>query len=233
MQDFKNFTYLDLQKTGSTYVVRFLRVCSLSEEKKFKKHDWIRDDYNKRCFYFITIREPLSLYSSLYRYGLEKKGALYKRLLKKKLLHFYDSFNNFSELLLDSENANLLDSGYNKHIANQIGFMSFRFMKLSMQFPLQKIHNCLNKGIELSSLENDFITNIELKNEFLNDELLNLTQNIIPEHFDQDKVQDFINRDRKINKSKITKHEIDMNLSDENFKNFCKKERLLISRYKQ
>lgn len=73
MFDFDRFVYLDLQKTGSTYVAHFLRYSSKLKLVKRKGHMFITDDYDPSKLYFISIRHPLKIYSSLYRYGLQKK----------------------------------------------------------------------------------------------------------------------------------------------------------------
>ena len=128
MHDFGKIVYLDLHKTGSTYISAFLTACCLLTENKFSKHDWIRADYDSNNFYFISIRHPLSLYSSLYRYGLDGKGDVYNRLRKSNNLSTYSSFNSFVEFLIDERNADLLGYGYNQIYAKHIGFMSFRFL---------------------------------------------------------------------------------------------------------
>ena len=78
MHDFGKIVYLEMQKTGSTFVNSFLRECCLLEEISYKKHGVVRDDYASDKFYFITIRHPYDLYSSLYRYGLDGQGAFTK-----------------------------------------------------------------------------------------------------------------------------------------------------------
>ena len=80
MHDFGDIVYLDLQKTGSTFVSEFLRFACVCPERKFQKHGWITDDLRSSATYFITVRHPHALYSALYRYGLDRKGAIYNRL---------------------------------------------------------------------------------------------------------------------------------------------------------
>ena len=231
MLDYGYFAYLDLQKTGSTYVSRFLKNCSLCKEKRFVKHDWVRKDYNPHCFYFITIRHPISLYGSLYRFGLDGKGALFYHLRARNKLSAYCSFNSFVEYILIEDNANNLGDGFNSHISKHIGFMSFRFLKLSLSFPMKKIYKCLQQGIRLETLQDQFITNLEIKNENLNQMLLHLSKNLIPQYFNQDKVRQYIKQTPNHNVSSRSEKDIDLSLPEETMQLIKRKEWLLLSRY--
>ena len=230
MHDFGKIAYLDLQKTGSSFVSFFLNKCCSLEQVRFSKHDWVREDYNPKCFYFITIRNPLSIYSSLYRYGLDNRGGLWKRMNKKNFLSVYDSFDKFVNFLLNEENAKIFGLGYNSEISNLIGFMSFRFLKLSLQFPMKKILNYVNTGKNLQELEKKMITNLEIKQENLENELLNLSQILKPNFFDQNKVNNFFKLNIKLNTS-ITKEEEISNISKRTYEHLVQKEWLLFSRY--
>jgi hypothetical protein len=91
MHDFGEIVYLDLQKTGSTFVSEFLKFACVCPEQKFQKHGWITEDLRSSATYFITVRHPHGLYSSLYRYGLDRKGAIYNRLQRAGRLSTYES----------------------------------------------------------------------------------------------------------------------------------------------
>jgi len=231
MHDFGKLAYLDLHKTGSCYVTRFLRQCCKLEELNFAKHDWVRNNYSRDCFYFISIRKPLSIYSSLYRYGLDKKGSIYFRIKKAKILSAYETFDTFVKFCLQDKNANILGENYGNEISKHIGFMSFRFLKLSLQFPMQKILKCLSEGSNLSTLENSFITKLEIKNETLNDDLKRLSLDLFPQYFDKEKVDSFLGKNLRINESTISSNDID-DLSNETLINMHQKEWLLSSRFK-
>ena len=230
MHDFGKIVYLDLHKTGSTYVSAFLKSCCLLTENKFRKHDWIREDYDSNNFYFISIRHPLSLYSSLFRYGLDGKGDVWNGLRKSNNLSVYSSFNSFVEFCIDESNANLLGYGYNQAYARHIGFMSFRFLKLSLQFPHMKINHTLKTKGNIEELYNLRITNLEIKNEDLVDELRVLAREIHPKYFRQDTVNDFLSKAKRLNASS-TKFEKIEGLSDMTLSILRRKEKLLFSRY--
>ena len=230
MHDFGKLAYLDVHKTGSSYVSDFLNTCCTLQQVRFSKHDWVREDYRQDCFYFITIRDPVDMWSSLYRFGLDKKGDVYSRLYKIGLLSKYESFNSFVEFCLNEKNANLLGFDFNYEISKLIGFMSFRFLKLSLRYPMKQIRQCINNGLNLQTLENNFITKLEIKNEKLDEGLINLSTKLYPEYFNAEKVSEYMHSNSKVNESKISKYEID-SLSDKTLECLHHKESLLISRY--
>ena len=181
MHDFGKLAYLDVHKTGSSYVSDFLNTCCTLQQVRFSKHDWVREDYRQDCFYFITIRNPIDMWSSLYRFGLDKKGDVYNRLYKIGLSSKYESFNSFVEFCLNEKNADLLGFDYNEEISKLIGFMSFRFLKLSLRYPMKQIRQCINNSLNLQALENNFITKLEIKNEMLDEGLINLSMKLYPQ----------------------------------------------------
>ena len=81
-----SWIYLDLQKTGCTFMRKKLLEIfpneSYIEEKKHK----VQSEYSDLPK-IITIRDPYQYYFSLWRYGLEKRGGFYKRIntISKKL----------------------------------------------------------------------------------------------------------------------------------------------------
>ena len=219
-----------MQKSGSTYVNKFLKECCTLKEIKHEKHAAVKYKYDPKNFYFITIRHPLALYSSLYRYGLDKRGGIYKRLKSLELTQYYKSFESFVLFMLDPNNANTFGVEYNSSIAEQIGFMTFRFMKLSLQFPLEKINNSLESGNNLIDLEQEFITNLEIKNEELTETLKLLATEYFPDYFDQTSVHTFIENTKKTNTSQ-TKYDSLKTLSNTTALKLLDRESLLLSRY--
>lgn len=231
MHDFGDLVYLDLHKTGSTFVSAFLKHCCRCEETKFRKHDWIREDYNPSSFYFITIRHPLQIYSSLYRYGLSEKGDVFYRIRRLQRLDVYESYDSFLSFALDSKNALNLGFGYRQDIAEEMGLMSFRFLKLSLQYPMLQINETLRKGLKIASLQNNFITGLEIKNEHLNEGLRELSESVFPDLFDTSKANDFLNSMPKMNASNAAADEIDASISTSTYSKLKQKEDLLFSRY--
>jgi len=231
MHDFGPFAYLDLHKTGSSYISKFLSECSTCDEIYFKKHHWVTDNFHADKFYFISIRRPIDMYSSLYRFGKDGKGSVFNQLKRSCNLNAYDSFESFLTFFLDSKNADFLGYGYRQDIAKEMGFMSFRFLKLSLHYPMQKINQTLQSGEKLRGLEQRFITKLEIKNEELNHGLRVLSENILPQYFNQVSVDKFLLTSPKINASKRPPESIDLNISNKIIGLLEEKESLLFSRY--
>lgn len=229
MHDFGNLVYLDLHKTGSTFISKFLEQCTKSKALKFEKHGWIKNDYRSDAYYFISIRNPIDLYSSLYRYGLDKKGGAYTLLCKAGFSHVYNDFDSFVSFCLDECNAPYLGFGYNEKISGQLGLMSFRYMKLSLQFPMKKIKSCIKSDKHLSALESQFITSFILKNECMIEGLRTVVSNN-PEIFDLKKVDDYLSQNERVNTSRLSREKLSQ-LSSETTEKLRLKEQLLFKYY--
>ena len=202
MHDFGKIVYLDFQKTGSSFVSQFLRAACIHPERRLQKHAWIEDDFSSDAVYFITVRHPLMLYSSLYRFGLDRRGGIHNRLVEANRASVYSSFESFTAFMLDPGNAAILHPRYGGKAAQEMGFMSFRYLLLNLQFPLVKVRDSITRGHALSSLMDASIISHVLKNENLNGELLRLSTELLPEHFDAVRAQEFLARAPRVNESK-------------------------------
>lgn len=236
MHDFHHLVYLDLQKTGSTFVSQFLNdTCLLRCEKEIK-HGRITSDYRPDAYYFITIRHPLDQYQSLYRYGLDGKGGLYERIVKNSRGSIYKDgaggFPAWLEFMLDPSSAKYFGEGYDAvrnglpawqrvlipvlHPVRRLlgrhddysgqglrdcGFLSFRFLMLSLRFPLRTLSRC--DASDLSACLRDAqIFDRVIRQEQLNDGLRALATIDKPEFFDQARVAEFFRkRETRINAS--------------------------------
>lgn len=231
MIEYEQLAYMDLQKTGSTFVRQFLKQCCTDKLVRLKPHGVAGPNFNPNCYYFITIRDTRALYSSLYRYGLTKKGGFFNKMSKARKLDQYKSFETFVRYCLDEKNAHLFGSEYDEEIGKHIGFMSYRFLRLSLKSPTETIATCIKSGMPLTSLEGDFITNLEIKNEYLNEGIRHLASERFPDLFDQKKVAEYLGKNKQTNKTKVLTSEIDRELSSDTEKLLQKKETLLLSRY--
>lgn len=231
MHDFGKICYLDLHKTGSSFVSAFLRECCTLPEKRFAKHQPIRDDFNPTSHYFITVREPLSSYSSLYRYGKQQKGELFNRLRLSGNLHAYNHLDSFVNFLLDSSNSTLLHPSYTSAIADQIGFLSFRFLCLNLAHPELQIRYTLKNDLPLLILKRNFIAQNVLKNENLNSDLRTFVTTKVPNFFDLTKVEVFLGSVRKINTTASGGEQIQQTINAQLTKKVKEKEILLYELY--
>ncbi len=69
MKEYDNIAYLDLQKTGSTVIQNVLRNVLAEKYLWRKPHSTLAEKLNRSKVYFISVREPLSLYISLFNFG--------------------------------------------------------------------------------------------------------------------------------------------------------------------
>ena len=146
MHDFGPLVYMDIQKTGSTFVSAFLKNSCLLEEIGESKHGTIRAKYNPDNFYFMSIREPVSCYISLFRYGLDKRGGFFKSLKSAGYKDPYQdesvSFNKWLEFISSPESAVILGNNYEKVDPSVgLGLLSYRVFILSVQQPFKKLDN--------------------------------------------------------------------------------------------
>jgi len=155
--EYENIAYLDLQKTGTTTIVYALRELLAEEEIYADVHGPIPSNFdrNKNCF--VSIREPLSTYISLFNFGCgSKKGTLYHALRKKSLEHYYErtlaAFERWLEFVLDPTNATLLGGLYAKQFPFECaGLMTFRLLYLSIPRSIHRLAKC-SKNQDLSRL---------------------------------------------------------------------------------
>lgn len=230
MHDFGKIVYLDFQKTGSSFVSSFLRAACLHPETKLQKHVWIGDDYRADAIYFTTVRSPVMLYSSLFRFGLDRRGGIFRSIKSAGHLSVYESFETFCEFLLDEDNAEILHPFYSRAIAGEIGLMSFRHLLLSLQYPVRKISEASEQNMPLRDLLQQSIVSHVLRNESLNEELLKLSSETLPEHFDQRKAAAFLSESPRVNASSQVPESVSLG-SDSLRREIEAKEALLLAYY--
>ena len=231
MHDFGKFVYLDMPKTGSTFVSSFLKACTVCPERRFAKHQWMRQEYDPQVFYFVSIREPIKAYSSLCRYGLDKKGEVFQSLKLAGKDFVYDDFNHFLEYMMDHRNARTIASDYAPELAEEMGFMTWRFLRMSLQYPYKKFKAAVISGETAEDLEKMKITNHEIKNENLREDLLHLAENVLPDCFDLGAARTFLASAKRQNTS-LTKSDEISRITPSNHEQIQRKERVLLKRYR-
>lgn len=153
MHEFETFVYLDVQKTGSTFVSYLLTECANEKIVAYKKHDRVGARYDPKKFYFITVRDPVDQYISLYSHGCGGMGGLARRLRKRGHGDLYDSswggFRKWLKFVLQPETAPMLDDDYgadeNEAMRELIGFQTYRYLELALRDPLETLRACKSK----------------------------------------------------------------------------------------
>jgi hypothetical protein len=134
MIEFDSLCYLQNQKTGCTFVETLLRKFCSEGIVRYEKHR-AAPARKPGKYYFVSVREPLDAYLSLYNFGLDGKGELFERLSAAGHGHLYaagiDGFGAWLEFVLDAVNAPLVYPQRGVSLARELGLMSFRFLRLA------------------------------------------------------------------------------------------------------
>ncbi|HVU19569.1 MAG TPA: hypothetical protein VHE09_02485 [Rhizomicrobium sp.] len=144
MLEYENIAYLDLQKTGSSTIKQVLSDVLDEAEIYSKSHKGIREDFDRSKLCFISVREPLSLYISLFSFGAgSRMGNLYKTLKRKGLEDLFaptcEAFEHWLEFVLDPANASVLRSEYGEAPNDTIGLLSYRLLYVSVPNALRRM----------------------------------------------------------------------------------------------
>lgn len=136
MVEYEHVCYLDVQKTGSTFVQSFLERHMRGEPLRVIKHGRIAGRADPETFCFITCRRPLDLYLSLFSSGCDGRGALRRRLVRAGLSNLYErtpgGLARWLEFVLEERNASFLGEGYADGRVELYGFQTHRFLSLAL-----------------------------------------------------------------------------------------------------
>ncbi|MFN3712205.1 MAG: sulfotransferase family 2 domain-containing protein [Alcanivoracaceae bacterium] len=178
MYEFENLVYLDVQKTGSTHIGRILREALDERLIRFNKHKSVSRHHPDKV-YTLSVRDPVSQYLSLFRYGCDKRGSLYKKLRRKGRADLYvptqDGFENWLRVVLAPESSSLLGWRYSfSGCAGLMGFMSFRTLSLNLPSPTFKLRRAKTREQMLLLLSSHGMATHIIHNESLEQDLLEL-----------------------------------------------------------
>ena len=135
MRDFGGFVYLDVQKTGSRFIgevlVRFANV----RQVDYVKHACVRPGRPLSRLHFISCRDPLDQYLSLYSFGCQGRGRFAERLDGAGLGSVYDGtssgFAEWVRAVLDPTRAGQFSDAHAK-VSSVIGLQTFRYLWLAL-----------------------------------------------------------------------------------------------------
>ncbi len=138
MIDFGKIVYLDVQKTGSSFVARFLRECTDLPELARHRHAPATEQ-RPDVFYFTTVRNPLAQYISLFQYGLQGRGGMVERFRDAGMADIYQpsaaAFEQWLGFMIAPENAAFFGTRYRNTLPHMLGLQSYRFLALSFIKP--------------------------------------------------------------------------------------------------
>ena len=207
MDEYKSVCYLDVQKTGSTFVSAFLREHLNEAQLRFAKHGRVRDDHDPKKFYFISCRDPLNQYRSLFQFGCAGEGVLRSRLETHGRVDLYEptqeGFARWLEFVLDPANAGFLSEDYGKIDAGLFGLQTFRFLALSLVRPMRKLKRVKTVDDVRKLYENKNIAASVVRTESLNADLARLAEGPLrPFVRNVDAALKALSQERRINASK-------------------------------
>ena len=180
MIEFENLVYLDVQKTGSTFVQAFLRRFCAGGLVARNRHKPVSERIEGKL-YIISSRDPLAQYRSLYTYGCSGKGGLRKRLAKRGLGDYYDGttagFEKWLALVLAPETVRKYLSGADKHaLLDLVGLQSIRFLSLAFPVTDSLLEVGRSKEKLKAALLEHGLCDVVLKAESLNEDLVALSE---------------------------------------------------------
>ena len=151
MLDFGKFCYLDPQRSGSTFIRDFLlRHTALPIVGDLRKHQPVRKFQIKRGkLFFISAREPLDAYKSIYAHGLRELGGVRSRIAEVRGAGFADGlyddsaagFHRWLSLMLDPELSPRLF--YPPALQScPCGFLSWRLLRIAIADYLKPLARC-------------------------------------------------------------------------------------------
>lgn len=211
MLEFEDLVYLDVQKTGSSFVAAFLRTFAATKEVRSRKHGRVenRDDGK---LYVISCRDPLGQYLSLYSYGCKGAGALRDRLVEAGLERLYDKtldgFSQWLELIVTPEGSLKYLAGGDKDpwlaTLEYAGFQTVRFARMAIpkDTPIKRKNR--SKAVLQTHLKSASLTDVVLKQESLNEDILALVRKHAGKFKNIDRVETYLSDTHKINRTPET-----------------------------
>jgi hypothetical protein len=184
MFEFETFVYLPLQKTGSTFVVRFFERFCKERLLANTAHDTIAAEaYDPAKLYLVSVRNPLDQYVSLYSYGAGGEGGVYMWMRRRGYDFMYDgsaeSFRRWLAIVLRRDSADLLANDYaaaGNHVASLVGFQTYRYLQLAIPSAQEVLSECKSQRDVRAAHVARSIVGFTLRTETLNADLANLIQ---------------------------------------------------------
>lgn len=211
--------YLDPEKTGSTFIRRFLAATvkgapeNTLDTQRSLKHRPTRSEKIPGMIYLASTRHPLDQYLSLYRFGQVGKGAFRASMNRAGLAYLYkdEHINEWFEFITSAKARPLFDEMFNiVPDSVTLGPASLRLIKACVPFPkrlLKKVS--LNTDIEEAFLQQD-LTDHLVRQEHLYADLEAFIRNAPPQVFDLTQALSCLHSSSPVNTTENSKvgHEV-------------------------
>jgi hypothetical protein len=194
MIDYGAFCYLDVEKTGSSFVKAFLDRHAgppLEEwrHQPLRRHDRPPEEGGPSAppLYFVTCRDPAAQWRSLYFFGVSRRGKVFQRVRRDgRFRGLYNGteggLNRWLELVLGPTGPELLGERYGPEISAVCGFQTYRFLKLSFRFPMRALPLIHSRDDLLRLYRNRRLHSAVLRAESLADDLAALVRGPLGPH---------------------------------------------------
>jgi len=207
VHDFGKIVYLDVEKTGSTFISNFLRQNLILKERSFRKHDRIKRKKAKR-FYIISMREPLAQYISLYQYGVSGKGRMAASFDKSAYTKYYQAgstlaFERWLALMLDPEPPVFSGDPYLRLQPAIFGLQTYRFLRLAIPGSLRRLKNLTTNSALQAFYDKHKVPDFVVKTENLTADLEKIALFELGPFFrPREQVMSYLRKSDRINTSK-------------------------------
>jgi hypothetical protein len=202
MQDHGDLVYLDVQKTGSSFVIGFLAASCKLPLRPSRHHARVVGDYNRDAYYFATVRHPLSTYVSLFRYGADGNGGIRKRIGRAGRAALYErGFEPWLAFIFDDRNAHILREDFEQMAGSGLGLVSFRFVSLSIANAMDVLPAARSLGEVRAIYDKHNLARRVIRNEALNEGLHTLALEDVPQWFDADAAVAYLGTGSRVNVS--------------------------------
>lgn len=215
MFESEKLVYLDVQKTGSAFIVAFLQRFLASSNGFVYRSRQPVSQRKEGALHIISCRHPLDQYVSLYSYGCDGEGAFYHRMKGAGLASLYngstEGFAGWLELILSPERSEGVTLGrFSNHPLEELfGFQTFRFLRLALPGYPKVATQIETRDDARELLRNCGMMDVVLRQETLNDDLARLVSGEHAQLFkDQNSVSQYLSEAPRPNTS--TKRAIDL-----------------------
>ena len=237
MIDFGKIVYLDVQKTGSSFAGRFFKEMLLNPPIEQIKHGAVEGRIRPDTTYIISVRNPLSQYISLFRYGLDQRGQLFNKLHTSGFGHLYEDpsmagFEAWLAFFLNPRSAKMIGPQYHQARPRLYGYQTYRFLRLSFLNPREVMSRySTRRQLQLRYNSQKIHTHI-LRTESLNQDLLALSRSALTPHFKPaEEVAAYLAEAKWVNRSKSGDDLDPSSLSPALFKRLKKREWFLYQNF--
>ncbi len=206
MIDFGKIVYLDVQKTGSSTIARFLNACTTLPELARHRHA-PAPERRPDVFYFTSVREPMAQYISLFQYGIQGKGGMVKRFADAGMATYYQpstaAFERWLGFMIAPENAGFFGIGYHNTLPHLIGLQSYRFLAPSFIKPGPTLRVVKTKAELRALYAREKLHSHVIKTETLNQDLENLLDSEVGTFFKpREQVGSYLQNAKRAKKSR-------------------------------